>query len=256
MFKSLFIFFSFILINSFSLAQVNVTNIPKKYNPKVQVFEFDTNGIKSLKISLPGRLDNKNFSLKYDKKNKDGRAVVKVYTAEFESKTSVNGLRMVNDDSESLSINMGGNYSYSCSIKIVNKKINKLEGACFIKVEVVMPANSKVEIYNNGSLISKMFYAQKIETLFKNLKQASFDDNKTEYIDAFLDSYKATKNTLEITAEELGLIIGTYSFDRHKIDVLKKLHKFVIDRENLKNLIDSVFTFNSEKKEAYKIVGL
>lgn len=45
---------------------------------------------------------------------------------------------------------IGGEGSYQCSIKIENRQITELNGGCYVRAELMVPAASQVEIFNIG----------------------------------------------------------------------------------------------------------
>lgn len=83
----------------------------------------------------------------------------------------------------------------------------------------------------------------------------SFDDGRMEVVDEFIYSYSSLGKKLKMTSSELGNIIDEFSFDDGKFSVLRKLHMFILDRDNLKLMIESEFNrFDQEK--ALRIVRL
>lgn len=143
---------------------------------------------------------------------------------------------------------------YECSIQTKNKQITALEGLCIIRVQIFLPAGAEIEVYNLDKLLTRRFIAMDNETFIKNFKDASFKEGKNAVINDYLASYNAINKRPALLSAELAIVIDGFSFN-DKLEALKKLHTFVIDRENLGQMIDSEFS-HFDRPEARRICGL
>ncbi len=145
---------------------------------------------------------------------------------------------------------------YECSIQIKNGQITNLDGGCYIRLEIVMPAGAQIEVYNVERLISKRFFAMDTETFLKKIDAASWKEQKFEVIEEFVSSYSGLNKKPELTAAQLGVVIEDFSFSDPQLEALRRLHSYVTDRENLSAMIDDVFAFSRDRESARRIVGL
>ena len=134
-----------------------------------------------------------------------------------------------------------------------NGKVTKVKGACLVKSFLVLPKGAKIEVFENDKLISKVYFPMTIDKFLELLDEPFAD--KLKVINDFLNTYKKTKSKLEISSETLGTVIEEFTWADDKFKALKKLHKFVIDRENLEAMIENNFSHFDQDK-ARKIVGL
>ncbi len=237
-------------------AQVDIKSIPAKFSPRTQQFEIPTDKTKAIRIKLPGSIENKAVVINYLKNAALDKVVVKVHSVEFDARTSVSGVRLTQESTSDYSINMGGIFNYSCSIKLKNNKISSLEGACFIRIDIDIPKNAKIEIYNKESLLTKKFYPTELRTLFADLTKTSQSDAKLQMLQDFIASYKSTNTVLVLNSSELSQIVKSFAFSSDKLEALKKMHSFVVDRENLSKAINESFLSTFDRRDAYAIVGL
>ena len=89
----------------------------------------------------------------------------------------------------------------------------------------------------------------------KNFKDASFSDGKKAAIEDFISSYNGMSKAPQLTANQLGIVVNGFSFNEEKFDILRKLHIYVIDRQNLNAMIEKEVSY-FDRDEARKICGL
>lgn len=88
--------------------------------------------------------------------------------------------------------------------------------------------------------------AESFDRFLQTIKNSPFEKDKLSVIDI------GAKNAA-FTVNQVGSIIGLFSFSDAKLSVLKKLYPSVIDPENGFMIMDS-FTFSSDKEKAKRII--
>ncbi len=229
--------------------RVKWSGIPSQYNPSTDDLTFITSNIETLNLNIFGFNDD--TEVVYSSDIPAGQGVLRLYKV-YKNSASWGSLSS-RVDGNALSISTYG--SYSCSIRISNGQIAELDGGCYIRMQVFLPAGSEIEVYNIGKLISKRFKGMSVESFLKALHNASFDENKRAVITEFLQSYQSTGKTPVMTTNQLGTVIGEFMRNEEKLKALRRLHSFVSDRENLGQMIEDKFNYY-DRGEARRIVGL
>lgn len=238
--------------NTGSSNRVHWDSIPSEFSPRKESFDLRLQDIQKIKMDLFGF--NGDVQFQYSDKMPTDAASIELFTVAKEATYSLSGLNTQADTTtKTLILNKYG--SYACSIKIHNRQITELKGACYIRVLLTLPRGSEIEIYNVGQLISRRFIAMDNKTFLNDLDRAPFKEEKSAVIDAYLESYRVTSKTPVLSANELGRAIEEFSFSDEKFTALRKLHAFVVDRENLGKMIEDKFTY-FDREKARQIVGL
>ena len=224
-------------------------SVPEKFNPQVNSEDFSTHGVESIELSLFG--GHRDARVIYSNTLRSGEGVLKLYNVSS-GISYIPSLKQQMVES-TLQINHFGRYQ--CSIKIENRKITNLEGKCYVRIEIILPLNSEIEVYNSDKLLTKRFKPMSNQSFIEALKEASFDKNKLVVIDEFLNSYFTRNKTPNLTSFELETVISEVLKTDNKLDILGKLHPYVTDRQNLGQVIDNSFHYYDREK-ARKIVGL
>lgn len=224
-------------------------SIPSKYNPRVSEVSFDLVDIQKINLELFG-LDKK-VNLSYSNSIEAGMGIIKIYSVWYKSSSNIS--IDMEDDGMGL-LTLGNSGSYGCSIQTRNRRISNLEGLCHVYGELILPTGKKIEVSNENRLISRRFIAIDNKSLLESLDRASFDDEKLALINDYLKSYKAINAKPTISSLELGTIISEFSWADEKYSVLRKLHKYTSDRENLEQMIENEFS-HFEREEALKIIA-
>lgn len=232
-------------------AWVNWENIPAQFNPNMDERFFDLQGEQRIRLDLFGF--NNDVRVIYSSDQPKGVAVLKVYKV-YKNQASWGNITTdkANNDKDIVVKNYG---SYKCSIKVENGNIQHLDGGCIVRVELMMPTDVPVEVYNLNQRLTPMYFAVSNEDLLENLKTVFTADKKLAMIDDFLNSYTATKQTPFMLAVYLQDIIEDFSFGDDKLEVLRKLQATIVDRENLPALIKKNISY-FDQEEAFQIVGL
>ena len=226
---------------------VTIDSISSEYNPREQDISFSTVSIKKFDVNLHGFTGN--VQVTYSDSLSQDTGSLRLYTVSKNARYSL-GNAGLNISGTTLKISETGNYQ--CSIRIHNRVIQDLNGACYVKVLVVLPRNLEAEVYNNEKLISKRFFPMTNEEFLASMDAASHDDEKLEVIRNFKESYRTTGKVIKLTTTVLGEVLKEFPFK--KFEILRDLHAHVYDRSNLEKMIEDQFTY-FDRKKAMDIVG-
>ena len=122
-------------------------------------------------------------------------------------------------------------------------------------MQIFLPVGAEIEVYNVGALISRRFIPIDTETFLKNVDSATWSSEKFAAIEDFMNSYAGTTKTPKLLAKQLGLVIHDFMMSEEKFKALRRLHRAVMDRENLGSMIESEFNY-FDRDQARQIVGL
>ncbi len=229
--------------------RINWESVAPEYNPNVGEFDIQAQGAEKINLDLFGFDDD--VEVVYSKDIPEGSAALRVFTVW--KKRSFGGSLDVSAKGNQLNVRYTG--GYQCSIGIRNGQITDLDGGCIIRAILFLNTSAKVEVYNLGQLITKRFIPMDNETFFKELKAASFADDKFTVVENYLQSYKITKTTPSLQAKDLEEALDQFYRSAEKFKALRMLHMFVADRNNLESVIEDQFG-HFERDEARRIVGL
>lgn len=228
---------------------VEWTAIPQEFNPEVMTDEFDVDRIREIQMNFFGYDDN--VRLQYSPDLPKNRAHLAIYKVSKKSRTSVS-LPRAEYREGALQLRSTG--SYECSIQVRNGQVQDLLGACILKVVLTLPSGSLIEVENAGRLISDRHSGMSNEKFLRLLKQA-FTREKPAVVNEYVRSYAGTGRQPVLATRELSEVLKEFSFSNDKLEILRKLHMYVYDRENLDRMIEDQFTY-FDRKKAREIVGL
>lgn len=224
-------------------------SIPSEFNPRVQDEKFSTADIQRIKMDI---FDFKrDVEVVYSPDIPKDSGVLRLFSV-FKDSASFGGLD-VKAEEKNLHLKRYG--TYQCAIKVVNGQITELKGGCYVRLQVFLPPGAEIEVYNVGTLISKRFIPVDVKTFLENIDQARQTEEKFTVIEEFLNSYNGTSKQPTLLAAELGQVIHKFNFAQEKFRALRRLHALVTDRDNLKTMIESEFSY-FDREEARRIVGL
>ncbi|MES2801968.1 MAG: DUF4476 domain-containing protein [Bdellovibrionota bacterium] len=228
--------------------RIDWNSIPSEYNPSVFEEDFNTQDVNRVFVDMFGFDDD--VEVVYTDSLAKDQGYLKIYTV-----LKGSGSRgSFSSTIEKKNLNLERFGSYRCSIQIKNNKIAELEGLCIVRVQVYLPVGAELEVYNINQLLTRRFIAMDNQTFIKNFKSASFKENKNAVINDYLSSYAAINKRPALLSAELGVVIDGFSFS-DKLEALKKLQAYVVDRENIGQMIDSKFS-HFDRPEARRICGL
>ena len=230
---------------------INWDKIPSEYSPQITESSFNIDGFKKVNINIHGF--DKDVNIIYSDSALSGELKILQYTV-FK-KIGVFGSLTEAPDGQALRL-YTTTYSqpYSCSLATRNREIVSLEGGCVVRLDLILPKNLKLEVYNLGKLISKYFFPMEYEHFLEQLKQAGSDE-KIIPIRNFTASYERVGEHLKLLESQLDEILDNITWDEEKLNALRLLHPHLSSRNELKKILDSQFTYFNRKK-AYQIVGL
>jgi hypothetical protein len=229
---------------------VQLDSVSPEFNLDKEENEFDLDDIERIEVDLFGF--SRDFEVQYSKDLAWYEGKIVTYTVSKDASYPLNGV-LTDSEAPVLKINKFGRFE--CSIQVKNNKITSLEGSCYLKIVLILPTDAKIEVYNVGVLKSKRFFAMTISDFLTKIGNATWDDDKFLVIKEFKKSYKAIRSKPKLESSHLGQVLSKFSFAKAKFKALKQLHKYVVDRENLRQMIEDKFSY-FERDEALKIVGL
>lgn len=229
--------------------RVNWSAVPSEYNPSVEDTEFRTDGFEKIHMDAFGFNDD--VEVVYSKDIPAGLGYLRIFKV-WKKQASWGDLRP-QPNGKTLDLKSDGNYQ--CSIQVRNGQITQLEGGCYVRLQVLLPVGSEVEVYNVGQLITKRFIPINTEDFLEQLNDATWAAAKFVVIENFLASYSELNKRPSLTAQELGIVVDEFNWKEEKFKALGRLHSVVSDRENLGKMIEDKFS-DFERDEARRIVGL
>lgn len=228
---------------------VNWAQVPSEYNPKIEELNFQTYGFDIINLNSFGFNDD--VEIIYSSNVLVDSGILRIYKVwnEFafwlNTKTEPNGTTL---DFK--------NYGrYQCSIKVENGFIRSLKGGCYVKIQVLLPPGTEIEVYSSNKLISKRFKPIDLDSFLVQFKDATWPNDKFKVIEEFLASYNGTSKTPSLRSQHLAVVIDGFLRSEEKFKALRRLHSFVSDRQNLNSMIEAEFSY-FDRKEARIIVGL
>lgn len=228
---------------------MNWEAISPEFNPEISEESFQATNINRVYVDMFGFKDD--VEVIYSDALAQGQGYLKIYSVFKKSgsfgtfKSQVNG--------QNLDLKRYG--SYECSIQSENGNITNLEGLCFVRMQILLPVGAQIEVYNVKQLISKRFIPISAEEFIRNFKDSSFSDGKNAAIADYLGSYNGMSVSPQLTSAQLGMVVHEFSWKEEKLNSLTQLQTYVVDRENLKAMIDKEFSY-FDREEAKRICGL
>lgn len=233
-----------------STNEIEWEKVPAKYNPSTEQFDFLITDVKRLYVSPFGNANN--VKIVYSNNVKSPNGFLKNYKV-WQNQASWGYLGSDFQVGGKLEVNHYGNYQ--CSIRIVNREITELDGGCYVKIEIHLPVNSKVEVYYASNRISELFHEMTLEELTKSLESALNDSYGLSILDDFIESHKINSKKPAMASRELGSILDFFEQVESKYEVLSKLNLYITDRRNLLEMVNEQFSI-SQRPRALAILGL
>lgn len=229
--------------------RINWSAIPSDYNPSIEEFPFNIDGVERIQMDIFGFKNDVELIYSRDLPQGEGRLLLfKVW-----NESASWGSPQPTKNGKNLALKNYG--TYQCSIKTHNGNITALKGGCYVRIQVILPANSEVELYNVGELISKRFIPIDTDAFLKNFMDARWIEEKFASIEDFLNSYVGTSKKPTLDCNQLGMVIDGFSKSDEQFRALRRLHTYVTDRENLGKMIEDEFSY-FDRDEARNIVGI
>lgn len=229
--------------------RVNWVQVPAKFNPEIKETSFELSGVQRIFVDAFGFDDD--IEVVYSNEVPAGTGLLRLYTVWHE----VVRWGYIETSLKDSTLQLKNYGEYACSIKIVNNQITELSGGCYVRLQILLPPPSEIEVYNVGQLITKRFIPMSTPEFLEAFDDATWAEDKFKVIDNFLGSYKNKSQKPELLSEDLGVVVGDFLHKEEKFRALRALHPFVVDRENLEEMIKRKFNF-FDQDEARQIVGL
>lgn len=223
--------------------------VPQEFNPRVEDVQFQINQIEKLNVDIFGF--DRDFEIVYSRSLTPGQGFLRLFRVWSESATW--GDLTPRKNGKILELRANG--TYNCNINIRNGQITSLKGGCYVRAQIYLPVDAKIEVYNVGQLKSKKFFPLTNSEFFTLMKQAFNKREKFDAIEDFLNSYVGTEKQATLSSKELTEVIRDFNANKDRLEVLRQLHRTVADREALRSVVDSEFGF-FDREEALKIITL
>jgi hypothetical protein len=138
---------------------------------------------------------------------------------------------------------------YDCAIKIKNKKIVNVTGACYTSIVLQLPISTKAEVSVDGTLITSQLVPWTSQEFLQNIKNAREDSDRFKMIESHLAVSKKSGLPATMTCEEIKNAVREFeSLGDGKIKGFAALIPMTSDRENLDKTITYLFTFDDVVK--------
>jgi hypothetical protein len=223
-------------------------NVSADYNPQVSQNDMDVKDVEKIVVNVPSAADKVNVI--YSATLPADTSVIKVYTISKDSVTS-SGLRRgrLNNTIEM------SDRTQSCNLKAEEGRIKYLKGYCYARIDVYLREGSQVEVYSGSKIITDHFHTISLVELMNRMQESSDDAARLENVADFASSYTETSQRAQIYTSDLTAILRKFQATAPKMQVLRLLHTYVTDRNQLENMIETEFEY-FDRAEARKIVGL
>ncbi len=228
--------------------RVNWDAVPPNYNPRVDDTGFSLNGAERVEVNMSGF--NSDVEVVYADLPA-GTGLLKVYRV-FKDSASWGSLQ---PQLSGTTLNLKTYGTYECSISIRNGAITDLKGGCYVRVQIYLPNNAQVEVYNVGQLLTKRFVPVTTEIFLTNLRRATWAEQKFAVISDYVSSYANVGGRPAMTSAQLKTALREFNHSDEKLKALTQLQAAVTDRENLKAVLDFEFSFR-DREEARRITGV
>ena len=228
--------------------RVKWEQVPREFNPEVVDIDFRTDGSEKIEVDVFGFKDD--VEVVYADMPV-GTAKLRAYRV-FSKSASWGDLR-AQPEGKTVRLNNYGNYS--CSIRVTNGVIQKLEGGCYVRLQVYLPAGAQIEVYNVGQLLTPRFVPMANEEMLKKIGAVAWSDQKFGVIADYLATYSNLRRSPMLVTDELSKVIREFFRAEEKLKALSQLHAYVSDRDKLAALLDREFMFR-DREEARRITGL
>ncbi|UYL10037.1 DUF4476 domain-containing protein [Bdellovibrio sp. SKB1291214] len=229
--------------------RVKWSNIPAEFHPQMTDITLNTSSVDTLKLNIFGFAAD--VEVVYSENVPAGQGFLRAYRV---SKTS-GALAPIVSSVKAKTISLSGSGDYSCRIQITNGKITELDGTCYVRLQVMLPTNSELSVYNLNQLVSTKSKLITTDEFLIKLQKTTWVGDKRVALNDFLESYSKAGKNPAFTSAQVGIAIREFDLTADKLKVLRRLHGFVSDRENLNSMINQEFPEHA-RGEARVIAGI
>jgi hypothetical protein len=223
--------------------------VPPEFNPRVEDVQFQTTQIEKLNINVFNF--DRDFEIVYSRNLEPGQGFLRLFRVW--SQSSSWGDLTPRKNGKILELRASG--SYNCSINVRNGQITSLKGGCYVRAQVHLPVDAKIEVYNVGQLKSKKFFPLSNLEFFQLIKQSFNKKERFLAIEDFLNSYVGTDRQASLSVKELTEVMRYFTTDKDRLEALRQLHRTVMDRDGLKSMVLSEISV-FDREEALDIITL
>ena len=223
--------------------------VPQEFNPRVEDVQFQTNQIEKLNINVFNF--DRDFEIVYTRTLAPGQGFLRLFRVWSESANW--GDLTPRKNGKILELRAIG--TYNCNINVKNGQIVSLKGGCYVRAQIHLPVDAKIEVYNDGQLKSKKFFPLSNQEFFQLIKQSLNKREKFLAIEDFLNSYVGTNRQAALSVKELTEVMRNFNTNKDKLEVLRQLHRTVIERDELKSMVLSEISY-FDHVEALAIITL
>ncbi len=224
-------------------------SVPQEFNPRVEDVQFQTTQIEKLNINVFNF--DRDFEIVYTRTLTPGQGFLRLFRVW--SQSSSWGDLTPRRNGKTLELRANG--TYNCSINVRNGQITSLKGGCYVRAQIHLPVDAKVEVYNVGQLKSKKFFPLSNQEFFQLMKQSFNKKEKFLAIEDFLNSYVGTDLQAALSVKELTEVMRDFNTDKDRLEALRQLHRTVTDRDGLKSMVLSEISF-FDRERALEIITL
>jgi len=229
--------------------RVNWSGVPSQFNPSFEDSTFSTINAEKVTLGLFGSTDDVEVVYTNDVPANSG--VLRIFKV-WKNQASWGNLHQTQSGTN-LELSQSG--TYQCSISIKNGEITELDGGCYVRVQVLLPKGSQLEVYNVGQLITKRFIPVDTQAFLEDIHRATWAEDKFVAIENFMASYNNNARRPSMTAQQLGTAIHEFYLNEEQFKALSRLQSTVSDRANLSSMIDNVFGY-FDRDQARRICGI
>lgn len=129
--------------------RINWDAIPQYYNPSIQDVQFYTENFKKVYVDYFGFKED--AEVIYSEQVPLGTGFIRSYSVWTGSASW--GALSTHSQNHRLNLKRVGNYK--CTIQTENGRITVLQGGCYIRLQIILPKGSEIEVYNANQKISK-----------------------------------------------------------------------------------------------------
>lgn len=229
--------------------RVKWTSIPAEYNPQISELTLNTVNVETIRMNIMGFAAD--VEAVYSDKVTAGQAILRTYKVSKNAATWA----AINSSLNNKVLNVGSYGDYACKIRTENGKITELDGGCYVRLQIVLPLNAEIEVYNLNQLISTYTRLKSVSELIQSLKETTWVGDKRFLLNDFLESYQKAGKKPSFSADEVGMVVHQFDLTKDKLNILRRLKDFIADPQNLRAMIDREYPEHA-RGEARIIAGV
>jgi len=235
-----------------SSSWVNWEKVSSDFNPNIEETKFNTANSQKVELNLFGF--SQDVQVLYLKDIPKNTGILKVYTVSDSGFAIARIQPKFRDNTIFLNpYNTSGTTQFSCGINIENQVIQELTGSCYVRAQVLLAPDSLIEIYNQEQLLTKRFIPIEAEEFLESVDNKYSPKEKFDVFNEFIHSYTSIGKKPQLNTDQLTQLIQEFYDPKEKLSVLRRLHKFIVDKESLPTIIESEFNY-FDREKAFKII--